>query len=65
MSHDTLKGHWALIKLKKSNLPSNTRSLIIKRVDVLIGKGKISLQELNELKSYLNNKFIEKANINL
>lgn len=65
MPLNLLKGHWVLIKLKKSNLPSNSRKLVLKRVDYQVGKGKITMQELNDLKNKLNNKFIKTANINL
>lgn len=61
MSQEVLMGHWALIELKQSSLPSNSRELIQKRISYLVGKGKIKMEELNNLKKQLKDEFIKKG----
>lgn len=41
MIHPVLVGHYNLIRLKKSTLPSTQRKLVVKRVEFNVSKGKI------------------------
>ena len=48
MDKDTLLGHYMFIKIKSSSLSSAQRQLVIKRVEFLKMKGKITEEEYNK-----------------
>jgi hypothetical protein len=48
MIHPVLIGHYNLIQLKKSSLPSAQRKLVKKRIDFNVAKGKILQAQIDD-----------------
>lgn len=48
MIHPVLVGHYNLIRLKKSSLPSAQRKLIVKRIEFNVAKGNILQAQIDD-----------------